>query len=79
MSDLWREQPALLVEYNFKDVELCVAIDEKNRIIEFFREIARYVGCPLDRTLNSSNVIDIFILRKASGKFVLPSKGFAAG
>jgi DNA polymerase, archaea type len=76
ISDLWRNQPALLVEYNFKDVELCVKINKKDNIIEFYREIARYVGCPLDKTLNSSSVIDIFVLRKAFGKFVLPSKGF---
>ena len=77
ISDLWRDQPALLVEYNFKDVELCVKINKKDNIIEFYREIARYVGCPLDKTLNSSSVIDVYILRKASGKYVLPSKGFA--
>ncbi len=79
ISTLWRESPAQLVEYNCRDVELCVGINRKNNIIEFYREIARYVGCPLDRTLNSSNVIDIYILRKAHGKFVLPSKGFAVG
>ncbi len=78
LSQLWRESPEALVEYNFKDVELCVAIDRKNKIIDFYREIARYVGCPLDRTLNSSNVIDIYILRKAHNRFVLPSKGYAA-
>jgi DNA polymerase, archaea type len=78
ISALWKEQPALLVEYNFKDVELCVGINEKDNIIGFYREIARYVGCPLDKTLNSSSVIDIYILRKASGVYVLPSKGFAA-
>ncbi|WAC06131.1 MAG: DNA-directed DNA polymerase [Methanoregula sp.] len=78
LSDLWKKQPALLVEYNFKDVELCVSINRKDNIIEFYREIARYVGCPLDKTLNSSSVIDIYILRKASGIYVLPSKGFAA-
>ncbi|MCQ8893048.1 MAG: DNA-directed DNA polymerase [Methanolinea sp.] len=77
LSDLWRNDPCLLVEYNYKDVALCVAINEKNKIIEFYREIARYVGCPLEKTLNSSNVIDIFVLRKAHGKFVLPSKGYA--
>ena len=77
ISDLWKKQPALLVEYNFKDVELCVAINKKDNIIEFYREIARYVGCPLDKTLNSSSVIDVFVLRKASGTYVLPSKGFA--
>lgn len=77
ISDLWKKQPALLVEYNFKDVELCVGINKKDNIIEFYREIARYVGCPLDKTLNSSSVIDVYILRKAHGKYVLPSKGFA--
>ncbi|HOI13348.1 MAG TPA: 3'-5' exonuclease, partial [Methanoculleus sp.] len=79
ITELWRSDPARLVEYNYRDVELCVGIDKKNNIIEFYREISRYVGCPLDRTLNSSNVIDIFVLRKASGRFVLPSKGLAAG
>ena len=79
ITDLWRSKPAHLVEYNYRDVELCVGIDRKKSIIEFYREIARYVGCPLDRTLNSSNVIDIYVLRKASGRFVLPSKGHAAG
>ncbi|MDE4908956.1 DNA-directed DNA polymerase [Methanogenium marinum] len=76
---LWRDNPQDLVAYNLRDVELCVGIDAKSTIIGFYREIARYVGCPLDRTLNSSNVIDIFVLRKAFGKYVLPSKGFAAG
>ena len=77
ISGLWKENPRLLVEYNFKDVELCVAINKKNNIIGFYREIARYVGCPLDKTLNSSSVIDVYVLRKASGRYVLPSKGFA--
>ncbi|NYT05294.1 MAG: DNA polymerase [Methanomicrobiales archaeon] len=77
LSDLWRHDPARLIEYNLRDVELCVAINAKNSIVDFYREIARYVGCPLDRTLNSSNVIDIYILRKAFDRFVLPSKGFA--
>jgi DNA polymerase I len=77
LAQLWKEHPESLIEYNFKDVELCVSIDRKNKIIDFYREIARYVGCPLDRTLNSSSVIDIYILRKAHSVFVLPSKGYA--
>ena len=72
ISGLWKTQPELLVEYNFKDVELCVKINKKDNIIEFYREIARYVGCPLDKTLNSSSVVDVFVLRKAFGKYVLP-------
>lgn len=69
--------PSRLVEYNFKDVELCVKIDAKSEIVEFHREVAKYVGCPLDKTLNSMPVIDVYILRKAHGKFVLPTKGGA--
>ncbi len=76
ISGLWKTRPELLVEYNFKDVELCVKINKKDNIIEFYREIARYVGCPLDKTLNSSSVVDVFVLRKAFGTYVLPSKGF---
>lgn len=65
-----------LVEYNRKDVELCVRIDAKDEIIDFHREIAKYVGCSLDRTLNSMPLIDVYILRKARAmKFILPSKG----
>ncbi len=78
ISDLWLEDPERLVEYNTTDVELCVRINAKNSIVDFYRMISRYVGVPLDRTLNSSNVIDIYILRKARGRFVLPSKGNVA-
>ncbi|CAJ0596400.1 unnamed protein product [Cylicocyclus nassatus] len=78
-NDLWNYHPQKFIEYNFKDVELCVKINEKNNIVDFFQEVARYVGCPLDKTLNSSNVVDIFVLRKAHGKFILPSKGNKEG
>lgn len=77
ISDLWIDDPQTLVDYNLKDVELCVEINRKNDIIRFYQEIARYVGCPLDNTLNSSSIVDIFVLRKAHNQYVLPSKGFA--
>ena len=79
LGDLWNNDPLKMIEYNFKDVELCVGINRKNSIVEFFQEVSRYVGCPLDKTLNSSNVVDIFILRRAFGRFVLPSKGNGVG
>jgi len=75
VSDLWRKDPAALVEYNLVDVELCVGIDKKDETIEFHRTLAYYVGCTLDKTLNSMPIIDTYLLRKAYGKFVLPSKG----
>jgi DNA polymerase I len=65
---------ATLVEYNFKDVELCVGIDNKDKIVEFHMQIARFVGCPLDRTLSAMQLVDTYVLRKAHGRYVLPSK-----
>ena len=74
ICDLWRDNPTDFLYYNFVDVELCVAIDEKDRTVEFHRHIAQYVGCPLEKTTNSMPIIDAYILRKAYGRFVLPSK-----
>ena len=75
ISDLWKNSPERLIEYNFVDVFLCVAIDKKNEIIKFYREVSSYVGCPMDRSLNSSNVVDTYVLRAAHGQYVLPTKG----
>ena len=74
---LAKEDPQKLVDYNYKDVELCVGIDKKSKIIDFYLQLASFVGCPLDKTLDSSSVVDVYVLRKAHGKFILPSKGFA--
>lgn len=78
VAPLWRNEPDKLVEYNVKDVELCIGIDKKNNIIDFYREIAKYVGCHMERTLASSLVVDTYVLRKAHGKYILPSKNYAA-
>ncbi|MDY6958639.1 MAG: DNA-directed DNA polymerase [Halobacteriota archaeon] len=75
IGDLWENDIEKLVEYNRKDVELCVGINDKVDITGFFREVASFAGCPLEDTLNSSRVIDVYVLRKARDLFVLPSKG----
>ena len=74
VSDLWKNDPANLVYYNFTDVELCVEIDKKDKTIEFHRHISHYVGCPLEKTTNSMPIVDAYVLRKAYGRLVLPSK-----
>jgi DNA polymerase, archaea type len=79
VNQLARDDPQKFVEYNYKDVELCVGIDKKSHIIDFYRELAGFVGCPLDKTLDSSSVVDVYVLRKAHDKgFVLPSKGYSS-
>jgi len=77
VMQLAKDDPQKFIDYNYKDVELCVGIDKKIKIVEFYRQLASFVGCPLDKTLDSSSVVDIYVLRKAYKKFILPSKGFA--
>ena len=79
IGDLWEDDPDKLLEYNKMDVELCVRIDDKVGIIDFFRELARFVGCSLEDATTPSDVVDIYVLRKAHGKFVLPSKRGGGG
>jgi len=79
IGDLWEDDPDKLLEYNKMDVELCVRIDDKVGVIDFFRELARFVGCSLEDATTPSDVVDIYVLRKAHGKFVLPSKRGGGG
>ncbi|MDY6775215.1 MAG: DNA polymerase domain-containing protein [Halobacteria archaeon] len=79
IGDLWHDDTKRLLEYNKIDVELCVRIDEKVDIIDFFRELSRFVGCSLEDSTTPSDVVDIYVLRKAHGEFVLPSKGGGSG
>ena len=79
IGDLWDDDPDKLLEYNKMDVELCVRIDEKVGVIDFFRELARFVGCSLEDATTPSDVVDVYVLRKAHDEFVLPSKRGGAG
>jgi DNA polymerase elongation subunit (family B) len=79
IGDLWEDDPDKLLEYNKMDVELCVRIDEKVGVIDFFRELARFVGCSLEDATTPSDVVDVYVLRKAHEEFVLPSKRGGAG
>ena len=79
IGDLWEDDPDRLLEYNKMDVELCVRIDEKVGIVDFFRELSRFVGCSLEDATTPSDVVDVYVLRKAHEDFVLPSKGGTSG
>jgi DNA polymerase elongation subunit (family B) len=50
-EDLWKKDINKLVEYNVADLELCVRLDEKKKIMDFFEGIANFTGVPLDETL----------------------------
>ncbi|MFB6091569.1 MAG: DNA polymerase domain-containing protein, partial [Haloquadratum sp.] len=77
IGDLWEQDPERLLEYNVRDVELCVEIDRKQDVIAFWDEVRTFVGCKLEDAPTPGDTVDIYILHEAHGRFVLPSKGQA--
>ncbi|UPM43782.1 DNA-directed DNA polymerase [Halocatena salina] len=75
IGDLWETDPEQLLEYNLRDVELCVELDRKQGIIPFWEEVATFVGCKLEDATTPGDAVDLYILHKVYGEFVLPSKG----
>jgi DNA polymerase I len=75
IGDLWEDDPERLLEYNLRDVELCVEIDRRQNIIPFWEEVASFVGCKLEDATTPGDAVDMYVLHKAHGEFALPSKG----
>ncbi|AFK18548.1 DNA polymerase [Haloferax mediterranei ATCC 33500] len=75
IGDLWEQDPERLLEYNLRDVELCVEIDRKQDIIAFWDEVRTFVGCKLEDAPTPGDTVDIYVLHKVHGEFALPSKG----
>jgi DNA polymerase I/DNA polymerase-2 len=75
IGDLWENDPERLLEYNVRDVELCVEIDDKQSIVPFWDEARKLVGCKLEDATTPGDAVDMYVLHKAFGEFVLPSKG----
>ena len=75
IGDLWENDPTRLLEYNVRDVELCVEIDHKQAIIPFWDEVRKFVGCKLEDAPTPGDAVDVYVLHKAHGKFALPTKG----
>ncbi|WP_227354672.1 DNA-directed DNA polymerase [Haladaptatus salinisoli] len=75
IGDLWERNPPRLLEYNVRDVELCVELDRKQDIIAFWQEVASFVGCKLEDATTPGDAVDVYVLHEAHGQFALPSKG----
>jgi DNA polymerase I/DNA polymerase-2 len=75
IGDLWEDDPERLLEYNVRDVELCVEIDRKQSVVAFWDEARKLVGCKLEDATTPGDAVDMYVLHKAYGNFVLPSKG----
>jgi len=75
VGELWETNPDRLIEYNLRDVEICVELDRKQNIINFWDEVRKFVGCRLEDAPTPGNAVDMYVLQKLHGKFALPSKG----
>jgi DNA polymerase I len=77
IGDLWENDPERLLEYNVRDVELCVELDRKQEIIAFWDEVRQFVGCLLEDAPTPGDTVDVYVLHKSFGRFALPTKGQA--
>ena len=75
IGDLWEEDPERLLEYNLRDVELCVELDREQDIIDFWDEVRTFVGCKLEDATTPGDAVDMYVLHKLYGEYALPSKG----
>ena len=75
IGDLWEDDPTRLLEYNLRDVELCVELDRQQEIIPFWGEVRSFVGCKLEDAPTPGDAVDMYVLHEAHGRFALPSKG----
>ena len=79
MHDFWVQDFNKFVEYNIRDVELCVALNKKYNILNSLLGIKKMSGAELSDILQNSRIIDCYILRHCKDKFVLPSKNRVVG
>jgi DNA polymerase elongation subunit (family B) len=71
--ELWKQDPQKLVEYNVKDVELTVMLEEQQGIIKFYEEIANYAGGRFGEMSDVTRPVDMIVLRAVNGVWALPS------
>lgn len=67
-----------VLDYNMLDVYRMMAIEQKLEVLEFYDNIRQVVGCTFSETLRASRYVDIFFLRYAHGRFLLPKGGIRA-
>jgi len=71
--EMWESYPDKLVEYNLRDVELVLQINNKLGIIDFFNTIRCMACSQLKNIYHSSVLIDGLLLNRCKNKLVLPS------
>ena len=76
IHDFWIKDYKTFLEYNIKDVEICIALNNKYNILNSLLGIKKMSGCELSDILHNSRIIDVYILRNCKNKFILPTRTF---
>ena len=71
IDKVWRENPALLVEYNQKDAKLVLDIIEKKKLIELSKRMTGITGLQLDRVKAAIASLDSLYLRESQKRGVV--------
>ncbi len=72
IGSLWEDDPAKLIDYNLRDVELLVEIDRQEEVIAFGKEVKNEASCQLADAPTESTVADRYLLREYHGEVVFP-------
>jgi DNA polymerase elongation subunit (family B) len=73
LDDLFKNNRQKFLDYNKRDVELMVMLNEKLRIVDFFDEVRRLCYCKIEDVFMNSKIADCLCLHYAKGKYVLPT------
>lgn len=66
IDDAWREDLGTFLEYNIRDVEAVVGIDQSAEVLDLFQNLRQLTGAQFDNCHNNIDLLDQFIIRYAN-------------
>ena len=64
LSQLWKDNPRKFIEYNKRDVEIMVDIDEKFQVWDLLKTIQKIVGINLGDIIHNTRITQAYFMRK---------------
>lgn len=74
VAQLWRDNPEKMIEYNKKDVEIMVMLDDEFKVWDMLKEVQDMVGINISDTLHNSRNTKAYFMRQTDRK--LPEARF---
>ena len=75
LSELYEKDMDKFIEYNLRDVDIMVAIEEKVELItQYLISLQKLIPMPLSQITDNSVALDFYILKTYNGKKIFPSK-----